>query len=839
MRTSEEFIAHVRKTDKSKRQTLKDHLEGVASLSSEFASKTGLALAGELLGLLHDLGKYSKEFQNYLKSATELLNPDEDEEFVDAKGLKGKIDHSTAGAQLVWKELSNQGDLGIVVGQILALCIASHHSGLIDCLSSDSSNPVADNFSRRMGKPDEKTHLKEAMAKADSVVLERFRTILHDATLMRCLEEAIRKISRNAPGRNIKGFHTRKSVVAQFQIGLLVRLLFSFLIDADRINSADFENPNAAKHRLHGRYTGWGGLVGRLESHLSNFAGDNSIDVIRKDISKHCLDASARSKGVYTLTVPTGGGKTLASLRFALHHAKIHALDRIFYVIPFTSIVDQNADVARKILEPEEYPEDKGRIVLEHHSNLDPETQGWRDKLLAENWDAPVVFTTTLQLLEALFGAGTRDARRMHQLANSVIVFDEIQTLPIKCVHLFNNAVNFLAEQCGSTIVLCTATQPLLDEVCEMKGSIRITSGGEIMPDVRGLFEKLKRVEIKDKRKNGGWTEGEIADLAVNESGRVGSCLVVVNTKKAARNLYRKIEGQSSIPLFHLSTSMCPIHRREQLKKIRDNLDPKRNTPIVCISTQLIEAGVDVDFGSVIRFAAGLDSIAQAAGRCNRNGKRDTGIVHVVDPTDENLGNLDDICIGLEKAKRVLNDFRENPSKYGNNLLGKEAMDWYYRNYFHERKKEMDYPVSAKQIGRDDTILNLLSINSMAVGNFRWPPGMPRPYLCQSFMAAAKAFKVIDAPTQGIIVQYGTAGKELVAELCAAYELGKQFKILRQAQQYTVNVFPHEFRKLLDEGAAREVQEDTGIYYLNERYYSKDFGLSTEPVSDQEFLHVG
>ena len=194
----------------------------------------------------------------------------------------------------------------------------------------------------------------------------------------------------------------------------------------------------------------------RLKSHVEELQVRDPIDHLRRDISSHCREGASRGNGIYTLTVPTGGGKTLASLRFALHHAKMHGMDRVIYLIPFTSIIDQNAEVVRGILESQ--GTEPGSVVLEQHSNLTPEEQSWRGKILAENWDAPVIFTTNVQFLETLFGAGTRGARRMHQLANAVLIFDEIQTLPVNCVHLFNNAINFLVEQCGSTVVLCTAT---------------------------------------------------------------------------------------------------------------------------------------------------------------------------------------------------------------------------------------------------------------------------------------------------------------------------------------------------------------------------------------------
>lgn len=828
MRNRESPIAHHRESDGAN-QTLEQHLLGVASKSCMNARKLALESHGELIGLLHDLGKYSNAFQTYIKSAVGLLNQDEDEEFVDAVGLRGKIDHSTAGAQMIWQELSKQGQLGQIVGQILSLCVASHHSGLMDCLSSDEKSLGEDVYSKRMSKRDEHTHLQEALAKADTAIISRARELLGNSDMLKSMQKALAKIVLSAPTKD------DKSLVAQQQIGLLVRFLFSCLIDADRIDTADFESPKAARLRAHGQYDEWEILCDRLEKHLAGLKSSKPIDFLRCDISTHCLKAASHDRGIYTLTVPTGGGKTLASLRFALHHAKEHKMDRVIYVIPFTSIIDQNAEVVRSILEPEESK--PGSIVLEHHSNLTPEQQSWRGKILSENWDAPVIYTTSVQLLETLFGGGTRGARRMHQLANSVLIFDEIQMLPINCVHLFNNALNFLTEQCGSTVVLCTATQPLLDQVEVIKGSIKIPDGNELMPNVAGLFKELKRVEVFNRHKSGGWTHDEIASFALEEARRAGSCLVIVNTKNAAQTLYRLCMEVADIPAYHLSTSMCPAHRKAILHEIRERLD--KDLPTLCFSTQLIEAGVDVDFGAVIRYTAGLDSIAQAAGRCNRNGRPEMGHVHVINPKDENLDMLHDIRIGREKAERVLDEYDDNPDKFGHDRIGLEAMKRYYTYYFFDRQREMDYPLSAKAVGHNDTLLNLLSVNSVAATEHgKQTRQKPDIYLHQSFMSAAKAFKAIDAPTRGVIVQYGEEGQAIVAELCAAYMPDKEFDMLRRAQQFTVNVFPNVLERLIKAEAVREIQDGTGILYLDYRYYSDEFGLSEAPVRNMEALYA-
>ncbi len=830
MNTGSAFIAHHRASDGAT-QLLSAHLFAVAAQAGSFGGKIGLALQGELVGLLHDLGKYSDEFQGYLKSAVGLLNQDDDEEFVDARALKGKVDHSTAGAQLVWQELAKDGQLGQIVGQVLALCIASHHSGLIDCLTSDVRSLGEDAFGRRMTKAAERTHLPEVMVKADEAILSRVRELLSDPAMLTTFKGAIANILRGAPGKNDQGF------VAQQQVGLLARFVFSCLIDADRIDTADFEKPGGEQLRTKGRYAEWDVLISRLENHLEGLRPQLPIDHLRQDISRHCRDGASRGRGIYSLTVPTGGGKTLASLRFALHHAKAHGMDRVIYFIPFTSIIEQNAEHVRRILEPR--GTDPGNVVLEHHSNLTPEEESWRAKILTENWDAPVIFTTNVQFLETLFGAGTRSTRRMHQLTNAVLVFDEIQTLPVNCVHLFNNAINFLVKQCGGTVVLCTATQPLLDQVNPVKGAIRVPHGHELMPDVQVLFDKLKRVDVMNRREPGGWTNERIIELALDETSRTGSCLVVVNTKEAARTLYRLCEGRTAASSYHLSTHMCPDHRKRVLDEIKNRLAPEGAGEVLCFSTQLIEAGVDVDFGSVIRFAAGLDSVAQAAGRCNRHGRRPTGHVHVINPRDENLDRLVDIRAGRDAAARVIDDCEQEPERFGQNLIGPKAMDWYYKNYFFARAGNMDYPVSAESLGHDDTLLNLLSINSIAVNEHGRRRGQePNLYLRQSFMAAARAFKAIDAPTRGIVVPYGHAGREVIADLCAAHLPDKEFKLLRRAQQFSVNVFSHVLERLVRAGAVREILEGTGILILAPQYYSPKFGLSETPVAEMELLNV-
>ena len=282
---------------------------------------------------------------------------------------------------------------------------------------------------------------------------------------------------------------------------------------------------------------------------------------------------------------------------------------------------------------------------------------------------------------------------------------------------------------------------------------------------------------------------------------------------------------------------MCPAHRLEKLNEIKEKLENKE--PVICVSTQLIEAGVDIDFGAVIRYLAGMDSIAQAAGRCNRNGARnDTGNVWIVNPTEESLDKLKDIKIGREKAQTILDDFKDNPDSFENDRIGLEAMKSYYKHYFYERQDEMCYKVSADSpIGRADDLFTLLSTNTSSMQERqRTTESAAAITFKQSFQSASKAFRVINSLTQGVIIPHGE-GNDIIVELCGAYDIEKQQGLIKKAQRYSVNLFPHEFKKLADKNAIREVQKGAGIFYLDKQYYSEKFGWSDNPVNGMENLN--
>ena len=423
----------------------------------------------------------------------------------------------------------------------------------------------------------------------------------------------------------------------------------------------------------------------------------------------------------------------------------------------------------------------------------------------------------------------------MHQLANSVIIFDEIQTLPVRCIHLFNIAIRFLVHDCNASVVLCTATQPLLDQVQPSSRSLQIADDHKIIPNEKELFAQLRRVEAHDKRKVGGWREEEIVELALREMEKTDSALVIVNTRKAARSIFEKVNAAQKGKTYHLSTNMCAAHRLCELNEIRAGLES--HVPLVCVSTQLIEAGVDVDFGSVIRTLAGFDRITQAAGRCNRNGHRERGNVWIVNSDFENLERLKEIRIGADNATRILDEFQKTPDRFEDDLLGLESMRQFFEYYFYARKAEMAYPTDTRSaIGRNDDLFNLLAQNSLSDDAYRRVHKQnPKLLLKQSFMSAAKSFRAIETSTRGVLTTYGE-GEEIITDLCGAFAIERQAGLLRKSQRFTINMFPNEFQAMAETGGIYETQAGSGIYALQKAHYDEQFGWSTDEVSNMELL---
>lgn len=772
---SDENIAHI--DEYGRIQLLEDHLVNVARLSEEFGSVIGIGKIAYLSGLLHDLGKADADFVEYIM--------DDESQF-----KRGDIDHSTAGAQYLSKQQQNIGSsLEKYALEMAEIAIMSHHGGLMDCLKSDGT----DNLSNRLQKP---IPLESNLCRINKNIISEADSVLPGA-----ISEASKVIERIT--------EPDKPLETKFQYGLLNRFLLSCLIDADRIDTICF---NCHKGYRPER-TDWFELRDRLEEHVRTFKGNDDVSIRRREVSEMCLKAASRETGIFTLTVPTGGGKTLSVFRFALNHLIEHGMDRIIVVVPYLSIIEQNVAVMRKVLEKN--PGDS--YITECHSNLDVGRDSEGDGILDEgtdSWDEPIIFTSMVQFLETLFSSGTRKVRRMHNLANSVIIFDEMQSLPVKTTYMFNTAISFLTKHCGSTVVLSTATQPLLNG--GIRCPLEFDDSSEIVADRTSLFAQMKRTRI-EYLDNGDsvYDAVKISQLALRLMESKNNILIIVNTKKMARDVYKalKYEAPMNTLLYHLSTNMCPAHRVKKLSEIREKLLHER---LVCVSTQLIEAGIDIDFECVIRSLAGLDSIAQAAGRCNRHGHNPVGDVVVV-KTDEQLGQLVDIYEGSRCSDLILRDAPEDP-------LSPDVISRYFDMYFYEREKDMCYPTC----NQDESLYEMLSVNRNAINTYKSinktaPPIFSR----QSFKTANSQFSVIDR-MMSVVVPYDDFSREAVVKL-NSYRTGADDlrSILRSLQRYSVNTY--RLNDLLKKGIVYEVIPESEIFCLKDDYYDEDIGIVEEP----------
>lgn len=802
-------------------QSVKEHLYNVSNMAKNYGAKIELEATAELTGILHDMGKGTKKFDAYIHYSA--MHPQD-------KSLKGTINHSTAGAKFIYDNFYNVADADPYqrfTAQLIALAICSHHGGLIDCLDLGGT----DKFTDRMN-PDKDILYDEAV-----VSFER------DCVQMDCIKDLFQKSKEEIKVvlTNINRIDDSAGF-GKFAAGMLEKYLFSCIIDADRYDTYTFMEGKKQKSEIE-KITLWMELSETLENKLKDYPKISSMDLLRDEVSTSCKSFGSNPPGIYQLAVPTGGGKTLSSLRYALEHAKgsikngtPDCKDRIFYVIPYTTIIDQNAREIKDILGHEE-------LILEHHSNLvfdhgdndENEDVQTAYKLLTERWDSPIILTTMVQFLDTLFSGGTQNVRRMHNLANSIIIFDEIQAIPIKCINMFNSAVNFLANICNATVILCTATQPLLEKT---ERPLNLSENPNITANMREKFEQLKRVELLDKRICGGYTATALKDFVVavmdpaKSDNAAESVLVILNTKNAAKEVFNELQRENAdLPvekqtlIFHLSTNMCPAHRMEILADMRARLGHQR---IICISTQLIEAGVNISFECVIRSLAGLDSIAQAAGRCNRHGEKERQNVYIVDVSEENVSRLADIKTGQDCTRRVLDDFKDNPASFGNDLLSIETMERYYQYYFHEQKRLMDYSLS-KELG-NKAMYEILAGNREADNAFKGRNGnKSKLMLKQAFKTAGNEFQVIDQNTTGVIVPYGE-GKELISLINGNCSLSELKQYLKKAQQFSVNLFETDKRKL-EEKAAIVALKDNLILVLRDGFYSDEIGVTVEGAS--------
>lgn len=698
---SNEPIAHI--TEDGRIHTLRDHLHHTAKRAADFAATFGFRQWGRLAGLWHDLGKYGSAFQAKLEAAAGA------DAHLEAKA---RVDHSTAGG------LHAVARFGIA-GRLLAYIVAGHHAGLPDW-QADHSGRAA--LSQRLLK----------------------RKLL-DAAMAAEIPDEI--LAQSFPVEKPSGLDP----------AFWLRMLFSCVVDADFLDTEEFFDPGKAVQRA--GYPKLTSLLAAFQNHMVDKqarAPDTPVNRIRSKILNRCILISKDPAGIFSLTVPTGGGKTLSSMAFALHHAVHTGQRRIIYVIPYTSIIEQTAEVFRKIF---------GDAVVEHHSNLDAADPGQetpRSRLACENWDAPIVVTTNVQFFESLYASRPSRCRKLHNISKSIVILDEAQLLPAGFLTPILAGLNELHRHYGVTILLCTATQPALGPYSSSGFDFKGLEGiREIMENPAQLFERLNRVAVEfpeNLHEPRTWE-----DLAKELTERP-SVLCVVNRRDDCRLLWSLMpEGT-----FHLSALMCGAHRSQRIAEIKNRLASHR--PVRVISTQLVEAGVDIDFPLVYRAMAGLDSIAQAAGRCNREGLQEKGVLHVFVPSSRPpVGVLRQATAITEQ---MLQQIVHDP-------LAPDRFTAFFRQFYWLQGPER---LDARNILRD----------LCPDDQFRF-----------SFRSAAARFKLIDDTQQApVIVGYGEAGARLLDQLC---RLGPERWLLRKLQRYVVNLPRHLHERLRVDGAIREV----------------------------------
>lgn len=707
------YLAHISE-DKQREQSIKSHLEETALLAKEFAEEFGYGEWGYFCGLLHDIGKYSTKFQGRIMGSGE------------------KTDHATAGAQLCLRLGKEKGSYYVAP----AYCIAGHHAGLPDTGTSADTGDRG-TFAGRMKK-----RVEDYGAYQEEISIPPLPPPVLSAAEKKDLT---------------------------FSMSFLIRILYSCLVDADYLNTEDFMKDGETS-RMTGETIPF--LLEKLNRHIAKWLVNDDQDTVngrRTEILKSCIEKGKKKKGLFRLTVPTGGGKTVASLAFALNHAAEHGMKRIIYVIPYTSIIEQNAKVFSHILGEEN--------VLEHHSGIDYESTDELKlkQLAAENWDLPIVVTTNVQFFESLFSNKSSKCRKLHNIANSIIIFDEAQMLPNDYLRPCIASMEELIRHYESSIVLCTATQPSLQNF--FPKDMQYT---ELCPRMEEQFRFFKRAIFKNL---GKITEDELLDRVRNEE----QALCILNTKNNVQKLYEKIKGEG---VYHLSTFMYPRHRQERLEAIRERL--AAGEKCIVIATSLVEAGVDLDFQTVYRELAGVDSMIQAAGRCNREGKRDA------------LGSF--ACyFQLEESRRVPGqeqqiDTAKQVIRRYEDIGSLDAVQEYFTRLYQFKGSALD----KKNI-----------LEEFQKGRF-------------AFAAVGKEFKLIEQNTKTILIPAQERAKEIAEELKFK---GASKKMIREAGKYCVNVYENLFRKMYDAGmfvgVSEELKED--FFVLKDcSNYSDETGLQVK-----------
>ena len=757
------LIAHVKKDENGAWQchSLISHLTRVASLAGDFAGKFGNRDWGELLGYWHDFGKFHPAWQNYLRRETGY------EEDAHLEGVKGRPNHSTAGAVLALERTNHA-----LPSRVIAYCTAGHHAGLPDWYPDEAGG----NLGSRL--------YQDIMSKVlDVRVLNEIKKIPEATPFIE------KPIPKTPPLQitNPQEFEKRKEY-----LHLWIRMLFSCLVDADFLDTEAFMEPEKANER--GKYLSLQDLKKRFDSYIESKeknAPDTPINRKRKEICKVCEAKATSPPGFFSLTVPTGGGKTLSSMAFALNHAMVYKKERIIFAIPYTSILEQTVKIFKYGTDNDEEIEERRKTgdilfgedqVVEHHSNLDPTTETVRNRLASENWDAPIIVTTNVQLFESLFASKTSSCRKLHNIVNSIIILDEVQLLPPEYLKPLLSILRGLVECFGVTVLMMTATQPTLEG--EIGTPPNVVYGIEnithIIEEPEALAREFSRVEISfphDLNEPSEWEDIK------RELIKYDQVLCIVNSRKDCRDLH-SIMPEGTV---HLSALMCGEERSVVISKIKEKL--RKGEPIRVISTQLVEAGVDIDFPVVYRALAGFDSIAQAAGRCNRENKlaqlgKKGKVVVFMPPRPAPPGLLRK---GEYACKEIL---RTNPVTE----LSPELYKRYFQQ-FYARLNEIDKPNFYERLVKDALSFEF------------------------QFRTFAENFHLIEENQQAIIVWY-----ENPINKSNSYQLidllrknGPDRAITRKLQRFTVNV-PFRFHEYLrnrgyvEEVAGYWVQNISGLY---------------------------
>ncbi|WP_455716046.1 CRISPR-associated helicase Cas3' [Anaerosporobacter sp.] len=822
------MIAHIRNDGET--QSVKQHLDNVSDIAGEYGKVIGVQSCTALAGKLHDFSKLTTEFQTYIRNANK--NPDK---------YKRGPDHSTAGGVFITmfakeKTKDKESVITALTAQIIAIASLYHHGGLGDLLDIEAESP----FLNRLNKYHEN---QEWRAQYEEAIYNFFK-IYDESEIDKLFGQAVEEI------REINSRIASNKLNQYFMYGLLSKYIYSCVIDADRYETAAFMS-NEKMIPPEDYSTLWTELARRINEKISDFPKDTLLNKLRGKISDACYKNSILPSGIYKLNCPTGSGKNYAAMRFALNTAKRHNKARIIYVSPFISIIEQNAEAIRNILRENDYDELVEKAILELHSAKEVQKEDMFDdakisdlntttlcqeELMSERMNAPIVFITMVRFLNTFFSSGTKNIRALHNFANSVIILDETQAIPIKTIAMVNDTLNFLAEICNCTIILSTATQPALDRTPEKVPAL-LNVGVEISECTDEMRNEFKRTEFENLASVENNTKEYIAEKVWSVMEAEGDVLVIFNTIKSVHILYEEITmryqeeiREEEVSLYVLSTNLCAAHRKETINQIKSELGKKK---LIVISSQLIESGVDISFRAVFRALAGLDSLIQSAGRCNRHGLNSCKTVYIIKPDFESLRNLQDIERGKDAMESLLEAFKKDPQRFDQELSSDKSISYYYRKYYERQREQMLYPLTT-DTNQVVNMYSLLGKNGQLIIDYKknkeeWDKRM---VIAQSFKTAAKNFHIIDEYGEPILVPY-KKGKDLINNLLSAKNIysSATTTLLRKAQLYMVNISMQKFYDLCDKGALT-YYEQLGIYILHEGYYHSLYGVSTEVVQE-------